>query len=208
VGIRALIVVLIVGASGAYARQLVGERVFASARPELARLPTAVAGWYSEDIPLTPNVAAVLDADATLLRVYRDPAGKEVGLFVAYFAQQQVNSQIHSPRLCMPGAGWKIVSTEEQMLQISDDPVPVTRMLIQRNEREREILYRFRTRSGNVTGEYALKWDLLRNALARRPTDAVFVRYDTPIEDAAAARELMRQLDSQIAAILGEVGLR
>ena len=207
-GIRALIVVLLVAVSGAYARELATHRSYAAALPTLAGLPTSVAGWYSEEIPMTKTVAAVLDADVAVQRVYRRADGAEVNLFVAYFAQQQVNSQIHSPRQCVPGMGYGIVSIEKQPLQCAGGVVAVTRMLIRRNEHMQEMVYWFRTRSGTVNGEYALKWDLVKNSLARRPTDAVFVRYLAPIENADDMRELMSQLDAPLNSILAEVGLR
>jgi hypothetical protein len=69
------------------------------------------------------------------------------------------------------------------------------------------MLYWFETRSGFVTGEYALKWDLVRNSLARRPTDAVFIRYTAPVEQPAATRRLIAALDDPLHDILGQVGL-
>jgi EpsI family protein len=100
------------------------------------------------------------------------------------------------------------VSIEKQLLQRAGGVVPVTRMLIRRNEHMQEMIYWFRTRSGTVNGEYALKWDLVKNSLARRPTDAVFVRYLAPIENADDMRELMNQLDAPLNSILAEVGLQ
>lgn len=207
-GIRALIVVILVASAGVYARELATQRSHAAAFPALGRLPTSLAGWYSEDIPMSERIAAVLDADVAVQRVYRHADGAEVGVFVAYFAEQQANSQIHSPRQCVPGMGYGIVSIERQTRQEGAAAVPVTRMLIRRNDRMQEMIYWFRTRSGIVNGEYALKWDLVKNSLARRPTDAVFVRYFAPIENATAMHELMSQLDAPLDSLLAEVGLR
>jgi EpsI family protein len=207
VAFRALIVVLIVGVAGAWAWQLGTRRALSAAPPALARLPDRLAAWSSEDFQLSDNTAAVLAADATLQRVYRHPSGATVALFVAYFSEQQVNAQIHSPRHCVPGSGWKIVTMEPQTLRGERGPEPVTRMLITRNEQTQELIYWFRTRGGTVSGEYALKWEQLKSALARRPTDAVFVRYHAPTEHAAAMHDLMAQLDPALDAILAEVGL-
>lgn len=205
--IRALIVALIVGISGAYAHQLGRSRAIQSEIPRLESLPSTLDGWYSQDHPLSKQAARVLAADATLQRRYRRRDGSEIWLFVAYFAEQAVNSQIHSPRQCVPGNGWAIMSIEHQTVPLSRGPQLVTRMLLDRNGNKQEMIYWFRTRGGVLTGEYAMKWDLLQNALARRPTDAVFVRYTAPIEDAAALREMMLKLDGPLNDILGKVGL-
>ncbi len=205
--IRILIVTLVLGSAGIYARTLAIERAFTTSTPQLTRLPTAVGRWYSEDIPLSEPVAEVLAADVTLQRVYRHPSGAEALLFVAYFSEQQVNSQIHSPRNCVPGSGWNVVSVEPGFLTLPGGKAPMTTMILQRNDRHKEMIYWFRTRGGTVTGEYALKLDLVRNALARRPTDAAFVRYLSLVEHGEAMRELIAQLDPYLVATLAEVGL-
>jgi EpsI family protein len=205
--IRILIVSLIVGLGGLYARALSSQRVGVTAMPNFDLMPTTIAGWYSQDFPLSESIAAVLDADLVLQRGYRNASGNEVWLFLAYFAEQQVNSQIHSPRHCVPGSGWNVSSLESQTVQLAQGPENVACMSLERLGTEQEMLYWFRTRSGTVTGEYALKWDLVRNALARRPTDALFVRYHARKQDAEAMQQLMRQLDPAMNNMLREVGL-
>lgn len=205
--LRALIVAALVGLAGLFARDLSSRRIVATAMPDFSAIPTTFAGWYGQDFPLSENIAAVLDADLTLQRGYRNASGNEVWLFLAYFREQQVNSQIHSPRHCVPGNGWNVTSLEPRTMQLAHGPESVACMSLERNGAQQEMIYWFRTRSGTVTGEYALKWDLVRNALARRPTDALFVRYSAQEKDAAAMRELVQQLDPILNDMLRKVGL-
>ena len=65
-----------------------------------------------------------------------------------------------------------------------------------------------RTRGGSVTGEYALKWDLVKNSLARKPTDAAFIRFTASSEDVEAMQELLALLDEPLDSMLTEVGLK
>jgi EpsI family protein len=205
---RAILVILIVGLTGIYAHRLSAERAYSEALPVLTEIPAAPEGWRSEDFPLTETVAAVLAADVTLQRRYVREDGSEVWLFVAYFAEQQVNSQIHSPRHCVPGSGWTIVSTGQETLELPSGPKQATHMEISRQGRSQDMYYWFRTRGGVVTGEYSLKWDLVVNSLARRPTDAAFIRYSASREDRGALDDLMAQLDGPLTRTLGAVGLR
>lgn len=170
-------------------------------------MPAEVLGWRSESVPTDSTIAAVLDADVILKRVYTRPDGTSVGLFVAYFAQQQVNSQMHSPRNCLPGSGWKVRRIANETIALPQGPQPVTRMLVGRSRSEQEVLYWFRTRGGDLAGEYAVKWDLVKNSLARRPTDAVIIRFDGALADSTASRELMALLVPEMHKVLGEVGL-
>jgi EpsI family protein len=205
--LRALIAILVVGLAGGYARALSANRAFSETGPDFTQLPAAVDGWESEDYPITESISQVLDADVVLQRRYYAPDGSEAWLFLAYFAAQGVNSQIHSPKHCVPGSGWRIASVERCSLDMPGGAHPATRLLIRRQGQASEMLYWFKTRSGVVTGEYSLKWDLVRNSLARRPTDAVFVRFTGAGEHSPRLRSLMAALDEPLNRILGQVGL-
>jgi hypothetical protein len=80
-------------------------------------------------------------------------------------------------------------------------------MVVRRNDRRQEVLYWFRTGSGAIAGEYALKWDQVKSALAGRQTNAAFIRYNAEASDSGAVRQLMTLLEPPLDQILGEVGL-
>ena len=206
--IRILILVVVLAIAGVYARVLASSRAVATGLPRLEAVPAAFPGWTSQEVPLSENAAGVLAADVTLQRYYQREDGASVWLFLAYFSDQQVNSQIHSPRQCIPGSGWNVLGVDDDTVDLAQGRSPATCMRLQRSGApEQRMLYWFRTRSGTVTGEYALKWDLMRNALARRPTDAVFIRYLAEMQDEAAMRSLVQTLDPFVHSLLAEVGL-
>ena len=149
----------------------------------------------------------MLAADATLQRVYRRSDGAEVWVFLAYFAQQQVNSQIHSPRHCIPGGGWKVAFVRQEEMEVAGEQRPITRMRVSNEGRSQDVIYWFSTRGGITSGEYALKWDLVKNSLGRRPTDALFVRYNAPTADSSALHQIVSLLDGPLDQVMAEVGL-
>jgi EpsI family protein len=167
-----------------------------------------VSSWRAEDVPTGETEARVLAADATLQRCYRRPDGTEVWVFLAYFAKQQVNSQIHSPRHCVPGGGWTVSFVRQEQLGINGHSLPATRMRVVSGGRAQDVLYWFTTRGGTTSGEYALKWDLVKNSLAGRPTDALFVRYNASTADSSALYEVMSLLDAPLQGVMQEVGLQ
>ena len=205
--LRFVIALLIVAGAGAYARVLEAHRVAAGQPPRLAEVPASFGDWRSRDIPMPPSIAKVLGADVTLQRVYENSSRQQVEVFLAYFSRQAVNSQIHSPKHCLPGSGWTIVSTEPARVDLPGGTQPATRMILHREDASEQMLYWFRTRSGSVTGEYALKLDLVKNSLARRPTDAVFVRYVALEKDNGAMRDVMATLEKPLQTLFNEAGL-
>ncbi len=206
--VRHLIAIVVIGLAGFYAMDLRGGRPEAAPVPPIEGLPREVGTWRSADYSSGETVTEVLAADRTLTRRYQRADGATVMLFLAYFAQQQVNSQIHSPINCLPGGGWRIVSHATEDLVAGEGATPATCLRISREGHSQEVVYWFQTQGGRVAGEYALKWDLVKNAILRRPTNAAFVRYNAASADAEALHELVRLLEPHLNEIFGEVGLQ
>ena len=142
----------------------------------LADVPLEIDGWKAQVFPVGDATAAVLQATDILLRGYTDSSGNYVGLFIAYFRDQKYGSQIHSPRHCLPGGGWVLTGLEHVPFQFGDRQINVNRMTIAKRTRTDQMFYWFHTRSGDLTSEYSLKFDLVRNSLLLSPTDAVIIR--------------------------------
>src|SRR5262249_54096000 len=61
----------------------------------------------SDNPPLTAGTMAQLKASSYLSRTYVK-RGMRADLFIAYYAQQRAGESMHSPKHCLPGAGWEI----------------------------------------------------------------------------------------------------
>ncbi len=206
--IRYIITILIIAASGVYAVVLRQLPPVLEKMPPLELLPRELDGWRSQDFETDETTARVLAADETLNRLYYRPDGTNVWLFIAYFQQQQVNAQIHSPRNCIPGGGWRIRSIERCDLVLDGRERQVTQMRTARAEASQDVLYWFSTH-GAVTGnEYVLKLQQVKNSILRRPSNAAFVRFNAATADSTALIELMSALDAPLGEALGEVGLK
>jgi len=199
--IRLALIVLIVGASTGTAQWVREHPPHPPSAPHLLELPREAGEWWSEEIALSETELSVLAADQVVNRLYKAPGGDRVWVFLAYFAAQTVNSQIHSPRNCLPGSGWRVESVDEVEVR----GLPASCMRVASDRHQEDVYYWFQTRSGRVSGEYGLKLDLVQNALRRRPTDAVFVR--VMAERPQAARELIALLGPTIDVILARSGL-
>lgn len=206
--VRSILAILIIGVSGLYAATLRHGRPIMDKVPMLEQLPRELEGWRSEDFETDEATARILAADASLHRCYRRGDGAEVWLFVGYFKQQQVNSQIHSPRHCVPGGGWAISSTRTRTVTLNGRPRPATQMRTARNEASQDILYWFSTYGTVTADEYALKWEQVKNSLLKKPTNAVFIRLSAATADSGAMHEVMTLLDEPLSRVLGEVGLQ
>jgi EpsI family protein len=149
--------------------------------PQFSLIPYQANGFFGEERRFDDFSYDILKADTTTLRLYLDADGIPYWLFVAYFSSQKYGSQIHSPKHCLPGGGWRIDSLDSFNLPIGGAKT-VKRAVIGSQHEKHLMIYWFETRSGSVADEFALKFDLVRNSLLLNPTDAAFVRLTVPIE--------------------------
>lgn len=156
-------------------------------------LPMQVERFLGSEERFDSATYTVLAADTTTLRRYVDETGSPTWLFVAYFGAQNFGEQIHSPRNCLPGGGWNVISaTHVEVEDAANSPVLSNRLLIESEGARQVMYYYFVTRLGTVASEYRLKFELARAALTLQPRDALFVRVSSPVredgEDAADLR--------------------
>lgn len=177
--------------------------------PDFAQLPYEFAEYNGIESRFDESTYQVLKADTTTLRRYQGADGTVYWLFVAYFKDQKYGSQIHSPRHCLPGGGWRIEELSEMTI---DDPIndtrDINRLEIAWENQRQVMLYWFESRSGIISDEFALKFDLVKNSLLFRPTDAAFVRLTVQRPDANSDKaaeqgaEFFKALDQALLAAL------
>ena len=157
---------------------------------------------------LTRNVERVLGAD-DYHQVTLSKAGDthDVGLFMAYYKDQSRNG-VHSPEVCLPGAGWEIAwleRTDVTELMQSDAPFRLNRAIIQKGELRMMVYYWFQQRERRIAWDFAAKYWLMVDGVTTGRTDGAIVRLTTvidPRETEAAAeqrlQEVLMQLDGPL----------
>lgn len=179
-----------------------------SAAPQAAlqNLPVAMAGWTAEDIGIDPRLVAASHVDAYLNRVYRQ-AGDEVGLYVGYYKSQRAGDSVHSPKNCLPGAGWQPVQSSRIMLPLQDGKPAEVNLYIVENEHQRfVVLYWYQSHGRIIASEYRAKFYTIHDAVLLRRTDSALVRITVPaVGDEARASQSAFAFATLIAPKLEEV---
>ena len=177
------------------ARPGAGERSRPSASPSPASRSRSRAG-RAPRASLAPGIAQILAADDYLTAVYRDPAeAAPVDLFLSWYASQTAGAAIHSPAVCLPGAGWEVSAIEPVAVALpgtAAGTVRLNRAVIQKGLDRQLVYYWFEGRGRRLTNDFAAKFHTLADSLTRGRTDGGLVRLITPIgaggEAAADAR--------------------
>ncbi len=176
--IISVILLLAAGVFGNYLR--FGQRM-PNRIADFSQIPLELGVYVGQEQRFDEESYEVLKADTTTLRAYSANVGEPFWLFIAYFSSQKYGSQIHSPKHCLPGGGWRIDKMEEYQLNLPDGPRTVNRLIISAGQSKQVMFYWFETRTGIIRGEFGLKWDLMKNSLSLRPTDAAIIRLTIPI---------------------------
>lgn len=152
-------------------------------RPPLSSFPRTLNGWNSSDVQITQDVLDVLGQGDFLLRDYRDASNQHhVSLFIAYFASQRAGDTIHSPKNCLPGAGWAPIQTGR--VTIAPDghsPFQANRYLIAKSDDRQLVLYWYWAHNRAVASEYAAKFYLVTDSIRMHRTDGSLVRISMPL---------------------------
>jgi EpsI family protein len=179
---------------------LQGSVLYSSIRQEyipsslpLSQVPAILGPWsMSQEGVVDKETMAVLQADDTLTRNYRN-GRVEANLFVAGFRSQRTGKAPHSPKNCLPGAGWLPLEDEEITLDVGREaPIAVNRYIIANGDSRELVYYWYQSRNRAVAGEFKAKFWVIADAIRYNRTDTALVRVIVRIVDGdkeAAERE-------------------
>lgn len=178
---RAAIVIALLAGAALFGTHAASTEALVDREP-LATLPHVIGVWNGrEATPLADDVVAQLGVDDYIHRTYVSEAGGPVGLYAGYYGSQRQGDTIHSPQNCLPGAGWRPVSSSTIALQHGESSVPVNRYLIQKGLDQQVVLYWYQGRGRVVASEYANKALLMWDAATLQRTNGGLVRVMSPV---------------------------
>jgi EpsI family protein len=157
-----------------------GEAVLLS-RP-LATLPMILGVWHGHDTPIEPRIVTAMGVDDYLNRIYENNSGEELGIYIGYYKSQRAGATIHSPKNCLPGAGWQpFKSGYTELAQPDGRQVSVNLYEIQKGTDHQVVLYWYQSHGRIVASEYRAKIYMVSDAIRLNRTDAALVRVVTRI---------------------------
>lgn len=215
----ALITAAGLGIAALAALQALPERgATAPARDSFALFPRTLGAWAQAGPRqmLTPSVERVLAADDYHQITLEKPgAPAPVGLFMAWYDDQS-DGGVHSPEVCLPGAGWEIAWLERTDITAtlgSATPFNINRAIIQKGETRMMVYYWFQQKTRRIAWDFAAKYWLMVDGLRSGRTDGALVRLTTLItpgerESDAEARlmEVLRELQAPLPRFIPEGG--
>jgi EpsI family protein len=135
-------------------------------RKPLRDLPHVLGVWTGEDHPLQQQI---------------------VQLYIGYYDSQRTGSTIHSPKNCLPGAGWDPIRSGDARVPLAGGgTIVVNEYVIQQDQDKRMVFYWYQGRGRVIASEYSGKFWMMADAISRNRTDGALVRLITPMSDGEA----------------------
>jgi exosortase D (VPLPA-CTERM-specific) len=152
-------------------------------RPGLVTYPLQLGEWQGYPGALDQETLEALAADDYLLADFISPdAAAPVNFWVAYYGSQG-DRWTHSPKECLPGAGWEFVDVAEIPAPLADgEPGFVVNRAVIANGEERMLMYYWYDERGHkFTNESWARFYILVDSFTKQRSDGALVRLMTPI---------------------------
>jgi exosortase D (VPLPA-CTERM-specific) len=189
-----------------------------------SEFPLTVGEWQGTRQTMEPQFIDALHFSDYLMVNYRNPQGREVDLYVAYYESQRKGETTHSPETCLPGSGWSFEqagvvgipvaagatakngtdthSPSENTNQSLFSLMQVNRAFMEKGGSRQLIYFWFPQRGRILTSLYQVKLYSFWDALTRRRTDGALVRIITPVtppEKLSDAEARLQNFTQQVA---------
>jgi EpsI family protein len=142
----------------------------------------------TEETASTTESPAAAEASAVEAQAPEAPVNQEAlladswfSLYVGYYESQTRGKTIHSPKNCLPGAGWEPLEAGTLPLEIGGESVIVNRYILQNEAVRSLVLYWYQGRGRIASSEYRVKLHLLLDSALRRRSDEALVRIVVPV---------------------------
>ena len=149
----------------------------------IAGILESVPGYRYDTIGVDTNSQRVAGMDEFINRVYLRDTVAAFSLYVGYYTYQTQGKTIHSPRNCLPGAGWEPV--ESSTLPISGAPGigsrSMNKYILANQGHYAAVYYWYQGRGRIESNEYTVKYNLMRDAALYGRTEEALVRLVVPL---------------------------
>jgi EpsI family protein len=178
------------------ASKLGGDRKPEKLIEPISAIPDRIDGWQQvSESRFSQQVETKLAATQYLSRVYRK-GNVEAGLLVSYYAEQRAGESMHSPRNCLPGAGWEAWEYDTVYVPVGNQRFKVNRYGVEKEGQREQVLYWYQNRDRIIASEYAGKVLLVWDTITGGSTGGALVRLTMADTPQAVSQEI--RLASQV----------
>ena len=155
--------------------------------PPFSLFPAQLGDWQkAKEYPIDKETQDVLRANDMLSREYVNlSAQTNAFLFIAFFKTQRYGQAPHSPKNCLPGAGWAPTQSGTISIAVAElqGPIVVNRYVVSKEGDQLLVIYWYQGHHRVIASEYSAKFWLVLDAIRYRRSDTSLVRVTVPVRN-------------------------
>lgn len=150
----------------------------------IAGILDTVSGFTHTRVEVDTNSQRVAGMDEFVNRVYSKDSVGVFSLYVGYYTYQSQGKSIHSPRNCLPGAGWEPVESATLPIPsaLGTGDRSMNKYVLANKGSYAAVYYWYQGRGRIESNEYTVKYNLMRDAALYGRTEEALVRLVIPLQ--------------------------
>lgn len=152
-------------------------------REALANFPLTLGNWSAREYRLPQETENVAGASEYYFGDFLSRKDGFVNLYISFYETQLKGQIPHSPKVCIPGGGWRIDSIKKINLKTRNGELfEANRLVISKGSHRQLTYYWLKQGERMYSQEWLARLDLVRSSLFRNRTDGALIRMVTEIE--------------------------
>lgn len=202
-GVRFTLAVMLLASAGWFLHSRNSEVI--PMHEPLETFPRQLGDWVGTNLEIPKDISEVLGAGDFLFRNYSNISlsNSPVNLFIAYFPSQSIGNTIHSPKNCLPGAGWSpLASSKITISPPGEPPLEVNRYVVAKGTQRALVLYWYWAHGRAIATEYWAKYYLVEDSIRLNRSDGSLIRVVRELKEHENATVAQQQMVSLIGHVI------
>jgi EpsI family protein len=184
------------------------EQQKVKSREPIPSLQLELPGLTHRDTTISDEERRVAAMSDYVLRFYQRDTTIAASVYVGYYDYQVQGKAIHSPKNCLPGAGWEQLNASVQPVPVGGVTYPVNRYLLANKQSQALVYYWYQGRGRVEASEYKVKYNLMRDAALYGRTEEALVRIVVPIDPVRLTRNETQSAYASADSLAMSIGTR
>lgn len=171
-----------------------------------SKFPKIIGEWRSNQVQLPPSIIEVAAASDYYNGTFTSSADKKINLHISYYQDQKLGPAPHSPTLCIPGDGWKIIKNEPIVLNSNKGrTIIVSRLIIKKGQRKIVTYFWLKQGSRVFSQQFMARLNLIWFAIKENRADAALIRMVSEVSNTESVDDVdnrMKELAKELLDII------
>jgi exosortase D (VPLPA-CTERM-specific) len=153
----------------------------------ISAFPSGINDWKGKRMPVDPEMIRKSGAQEAFNGVYVNGYNENIDLYLGYRGSAFLENEnfFHSPTVCLPASGWKMIGSKTHVIREVPffNELTISELVMDSLGKKYLVYYWFQTKNRTSHNKDINRFHLSLHAIKRDNTHALFIRQITPINE-------------------------